>query len=242
MQVNTRDGIFADQGYGGGVFNQRVGMSGLGRTNEALPSGVGATALGGGNIPWQCWDEPGFKDCHAECWNEEAANCRNNVDIGPGGIYETMDECIADMTTTCAVERCVSQYCSQSYVPSRGGASWWVGLPCNNYRVIQHVQSIIGAEADGAWGPLSQAAYEQHRLDGGASYAELANGCTGPIPAREPEEPEPVRPAPVVPVPEPEPIPVVTPRKSSKAWMWIGGLGLAAAAAGVYAMQKKKKP
>lgn len=220
------------------VATARFGRRGM-MPQASAGYGLGYAALGA--IPWQCWDAPGFKDCHAGCYEESRNQCAYNVDPDAFG---GMEECIKRLTDQCASSRCVPDLCPQA-MPSQSPTSsqpWWVGKPCKNADVVRHVQSIIGTKADGAWGPNSQKAYEQHRRDGGESYAELAYGCTGPVPAKEPAV---VKPKPVVVAPPPPPLPEpVVQAPAKKTWMQanmlaVGGV-VAALGVGGYIYAKKK--
>jgi hypothetical protein len=248
MQVDTRDGIFATRGYGGGIFNLNVGYGGLGRTNERLPSGLGALGLGA-VIPWYCWDIDGFKHCHAGCWEEARDECSRT------GARD-MDACIEAQTLQCATTHCVPIYCAAASAEEYP----WRAYSTSTVRL----QGIINEG-------LEQAGYDPIQVDGkigpatcGAADAvydflgqELPEVCYAHrsewiAPTRTGAAPVPVP----VPAPAPAPAPVcppgqvlrdgecvaVAPVKTggvSKAWLWVGGLGLAAAAAGVYALRKK---
>jgi hypothetical protein len=249
QQVNTRNGIFANEGYGGGVFNLNVGFGSYGgQTREGAPTGLGQT-----HIPWTCWDEPGFKDCHAQCWREGYEQCTNNVD--PDAFLGGKEECIQVLTEQCAVRDCVPDYCehapaaSTPYMPPVDPD--FEGIPCLDETTIKYVQSVIGTYVDGIWGPNSQRKYDAHVDDTGQTYRDIAAGCVGDLPFAEAAPPTP---GPVIPtcpagtrydpnagecvafeLPKPKP------QKMSMAWMAIGGLALAAIVGGaVYAAKGKK--
>jgi len=201
-------------------------------------AGLGAAALG--TIPWQCWDAPGFKDCHGGCWEESKNQCLYNVDPD---LYDSTDACIAALTDQCASSRCVPDLCAAS-MPAQSPTSsqpWWVGMSCRNANVVKHVQSIIGTNVDGVWGPNSQLAYEAHRKAGGESYAYLASGCTGTVPSTEPS----LTVAPPAPEPPPVVVAPVVPTAPSKpglttANMLVGGAVIAALGVGGWYYAKKK--
>lgn len=52
-------------------------------------------------IPWQCWDTPGFKQCHAQQWNEVSALCKEKY------TGDDLSRCIEHETILRAFERCV---------------------------------------------------------------------------------------------------------------------------------------
>jgi hypothetical protein len=86
---------------------------------------AGLGVEGGSSLPWQCWDEPGFKECHGECWADAHAWCTSPQPDGrqwwqsSGG---TLDDCITRNTDQRAFERCVPRYCAQYGENYRAGA------------------------------------------------------------------------------------------------------------------------
>jgi hypothetical protein len=246
MQVDTRDGIFAGSGYGGGVFNQRVAMGAVGRINETLPSGIGAVGLGASPvIPWYCWDSDGFKGCHGECWRDARDACVASNHAG----YASAEACIEAKTLQCATSYCVPIYCAAA---SAEKYPWkaYSGHTANLQGHINEGLEQVGyhpIQVDGKLGPATcgaaNAVYDFLGSELPETCYEHQGEWVAPTPIEQEPPPVPIQPPPVMapPSPVPEPIPVVAPKQTSKAWMWIGGLGLAAAAAGVYAMQKKKK-
>lgn len=54
-------------------------------------------------IPWQCWESPGFKDCHAKQWAEVRELCR--IGYQQAG-YPDMQSCMDQGTVVRAIERC----------------------------------------------------------------------------------------------------------------------------------------
>ena len=49
--------------------------------------------LGASAVPWQCWDQPGFKDCHAKCI--AAAQKTVATPGGSGNVDVLIDSCMA---------------------------------------------------------------------------------------------------------------------------------------------------
>ena len=212
---------------------------------------MGATALGQTHVPHQCWDVPGFKDCHAQCWREGYEQCTYNVDPEAFGSKE---RCIQVLTEQCAIRDCVPDYCGSApaapdpYLPPTDPD--FEGIPCLDEAAILYVQSVIGTAVDGDWGPNSQAAYDAHVEQTGQTYRDIAVDCAGDLPFAEA--------VPVLPPPPPQPqlcppgtapdkaggCVVVAPekKKMSLAWMAIGGLALAAIVGGAaYAAKEGKK-
>jgi hypothetical protein len=192
-QVNTRDGIFANEGYGGGLFNLNVafGSADEGRPGPLMARRDGSLgALGLGAIPEGCWGHKDFDACYDNCYGWAYGICDNEeANIGPGRMWPDYGSCADDYGYTCAVEDCVPGICDAPGAPAPVS---WVGQPCTSRAAVRRVQGIIGAHVDGDWGPNSQTAYEAHRAFGGQRYEQLAAGCTGAGPHVEPypgEEP-----------------------------------------------------
>lgn len=201
-------------------------------------AGLGRAALGGMHIPASCWDVPMFKECHSGCWHQSRDQCRFNVDPEAFG---GMDECIASLTEQCSVALCVPDYCAGDMPPQSPDTT----LPCTDYRVIKKIQRTIGANPDGAWGPLSQAAYEAHVAATGQRYKDIVTGCTGSSPATEPVSARPPalpRPAPPPVVPPLVPLAFKPAKKPAltKANMLVGGAVVAVLGVGGYIYAKKK--
>jgi hypothetical protein len=56
-------------------------------------------------IPWQCWDAPGFKECHSKQWSEAVRLC----ELGSGAAdfpYASVPECVNQTTTILALRNC----------------------------------------------------------------------------------------------------------------------------------------
>src|SRR5690606_41081563 len=103
------NGVFANEGYGGGVFNYNTAFG-------QVPSvrGLGALATNR-SIPWKCWDNPGFKDCHAVAYAEAENKCaycaQNPQDEANCGGYTTLTDCIERETNAMAWNNCVASFC-----------------------------------------------------------------------------------------------------------------------------------
>lgn len=209
-------------------------------------------------IPWQCWDAAGFKDCHAVAWNEARSKCEwcqaNPNDLICQGTDPVLANCISNETKQLVWNNCVGSFCPQqdpsvSYLVNY--APYVQGDACNAANTIKNVQWKIGVSADGKWGPLSTSAMNTLKNVQGTTYCDLVPGCSGALPsgvdcnkvAAAPLPPAPIPvtpPAPVV-VPKPEPAPVTTKAQPPiKAGMGAGGIValLAAGALGVYGYKK----
>lgn len=215
--VNTRNGLFANEGYGGGVFNYNTAFGSTPADTPRTISGIG-NALGAlpGNrkIPFQCWDRPGFKDCHAVAYSEGEDMCAYCAD-NPGdealcGGFTSMGDCIERVVNNMAWNNCVASFCPQQDPGMReidlSFTEYQTGDRCNAPNTIKNVQFVAGTKSDGLWGPLSQEAYETLVRVQGTTYCDLVPGCTGPLPfggTCSAASPEPVP----VPSPRPQPAP-----------------------------------
>lgn len=61
-------------------------------------------------IPWQCWESPGFKSCHSKQWQEAVRLC----ELGSSGAgaeffpYSSVSECVTEQTVIRALKNCAS--------------------------------------------------------------------------------------------------------------------------------------
>jgi hypothetical protein len=149
--------------------------------------GLGS-ALGASNIPGNCWDANGFKDCHAKAFAEAQAECagglaRDNY----GGDMATCTERNADAY---AWAGCVGKYCPQSTKPTAAGAtsiSWRNTAPNAAVKKLQNALNprlkSNGANQIAADGILGSgtcgAAYWIDGIDGTSFYTDygLASIC-----------------------------------------------------------------
>ena len=70
------------------------------------------------SIPWQCWEAPGFKTCHAKQW--EAA--RNLCEINAAQVYGgDMKRCIAEASIIKTMSEC-GALCPAEAAPNVPGA------------------------------------------------------------------------------------------------------------------------
>lgn len=56
-------------------------------------------------IPWQCWNAPGFKECHAKQWSDAQRICEL-ASGSPDFPYPDVGTCIAERTTYLALQNC----------------------------------------------------------------------------------------------------------------------------------------
>jgi len=89
-------------------------------------SGVGGKLIGIGadptksTIDWWCWDQSGFKDCHAKQWEAARDYCRQTNSEG----YTSMDVCLNKETDFRAKANCK---CSKK-PPKEGGLLGGAGM------------------------------------------------------------------------------------------------------------------
>lgn len=257
LHVKTRNGLFANQGHGGGVFNLNTAFGGLGADTSHDVSGLGALSANK-TLPGKCWDKPGFKDCHALAYSEaqkKCGYCAEHQDDPMCFGYTSMADCQERETNAMAWDNCVSSFCpSESPIMQNvnlGFSEYKKGDPCGSSNTIKNVQFVSGAKPDGIWGELSQRAYDNLVRIQGTTYCELVPGCTGNTPmgtgcggGSVETQPVPVTPAPPrPPAPEPEPEPEETgSTQASMGGLLVGGLALLLVAGTVaYLGQGKKK-
>lgn len=260
MRVNTRNGLFANEGYGGGVFNYNTAFGGY-----DTPQAIGALqgpprhSLGGlptmTVIPPNCADSPAFKKEEQFIRNGEAklkcdycATSAGQADDFTCGGYTTHSNCMARVVNDYLWNwsGAVNKFCPKdgSNVPRALTA----GEACNSDIAIKNVQYKVGTNPDGAWGTLSQQAYDIAKSQNGNTWCDYVPGCAGPNPfgitcAQAQVVPSPT-PVPNAPAPAPEEPPLVTPTPNSSKnsgvviLMALGLLGLAGAVA---VMGSKKK-
>lgn len=255
MQVKTRNGLFANEGHGGGVFNYNTAFGGLSGADTAQSIPVGALATNK-SLPGKCWDRPGFKDCHALAYSEaqkKCGYCAENQDDPMCFGFTTLADCQERETNAMAWDNCVSSFCpSESptmqdvkldFVPYKSGD------PCNSANSIKNVQFVSGAKSDGIWGPLSQSAYDNLVRIQGTTYCELLPGCSGKTPmggscgGGSAVTPTPVNtlPQPDLEDEEPEELPDGAQHASMGGLMIAGLAALLAAGTIAYLAQGKKK-
>jgi len=266
-QVDTRNGIFANEGYGGGVFNLNVGF---GAADETRSGGLGATGLGQFlvDFPQKCWDNPLFRDCYYQYVGYAQSDC-SDPDVLD--TYVDRDECVAAIAQNDVWSHCVNAYCAGSGGSIPQSTAPYEPYPWNAYSQqtkdmqadINRVLAEQGCELideDGVLGPITCGAARfvdpsivptvcKKFTDPTCGDEEPPPACASgyfwngaacePVPPRE----EPC-PAGQVRQPDGSCLPPTHPKASTgptKAWMMIGGLLLAAAAAGAYAISKKKQ-
>lgn len=59
------------------------------------------------SIPWQCWDAPGFKSCHAKQWAEAQRVCELAAP-NEGFSYPDVPTCISEQSSMRALMNCGS--------------------------------------------------------------------------------------------------------------------------------------
>lgn len=158
-------------------------------------------ALGASTIPGRCWDQPGFKDCHAKQWSAARADCAATGAPDFGG---DQGKCIEVMTDAYAFNNCMGLCPDAPLVsnPVQVGPIFSSGDPCGSPNTIKFVQWVVGASPiDGKWGTNSKSKYEMYKAKTGQDWYAIAKGCVG-------EGPYPREVVTVVPTPAPAPVPV----------------------------------
>lgn len=208
---------------------------------RSRPRRRGVGALGASVIPGTCWDQPGFKACHAKQWEAARADCKATGAPDFGG---DQGKCIEVMTDANAFNNCMS-YCPEEPLhsqPVQVGPIFSSGDPCGSKNTIKFVQWMLRVEPDGSWGNKSKAAYEKNLAATGNDWYDLAPGCVGE--GLYPREVVTMAPVPVPapsPIPAPE-LPVLAPgpKVVSKQAM-LAGVGIfSALAVGTYYLGKKQ--
>ena len=58
------------------------------------------------SIPWQCWEAPGFKQCHTKQWEHVRALCEQAGPLLQQVYGGDMNRCINEGTVIRALEQC----------------------------------------------------------------------------------------------------------------------------------------
>ena len=206
------------------------------------PPRRGVGALGASTIPGKCWDQPGFKDCHARQWSQARDDCAATGAPDFGG---NQSKCIETMTDAYAFNNCMEKYCPQAPLvsaPVQVGPIFSSGDPCGSQNTIKYVQWLLKVAPDGNWGTKSKAAYEKNLATTGNDWYDLAKGCVG-------DGPYPREVVTVTPVPVPTPVPItpdlppveVLPKPGVSKAAMMAGVGIfSALAVGTYYVGKKQ--
>lgn len=257
MRVKTRNGLFANEGYGGGVFNYNTAFGSY-DTPQAIAGLRGHPGLGGlptmTKLPAHCKDSPGFQKEEKFIRNGEAklkcdycATSEGKADDFTCGGYTTHWDCM---------ERVVNDYlwnwsgAVNKFCPKDGSnapRALKAGEACNSDIAIRNVQHMVGTDPDGAWGPLSQQAYDIAKSQNGNTWCDYVPGCVGqnpfgevctaaqvdPTPRPQPQpQPEPE--------PEPEPEEIEETKSGSGMVFLIAGVLLVLAGTAAVVGSKKK--
>jgi len=248
LHVRTHNGVFTNEGHGGGVFNLNTAFGSV----ETNARSIGALAVNK-VLPASCWNKPGFKDCHAVAYSEAQSKCNycaeHPEDEWNCGGFTTIANCIEREANANAWDNCVSTFCPSESPTMKdinlNFTEYKRGEACSSENTIKNVQFVSGTKTDGKWGPLSQEAYETLVRVQGTKYCDLVPGCTGPLPFGGSCSSAPVplpSPSPnPQPLPEPEPEPTGTTQASMGGLMIAGLAVLLAAGTIAYLGQGKKK-
>jgi len=255
-QVDTRGGIFAEEGYGGGVFNQNVAFGGVGRTCETAPSGLGQFVV---DFPQRCWENDAFRDCYYQYVGYAGSDCNDPSVVE---MYTDREDCVRDLAQYDVWQHCVTEYCTASGQQPPQSVPKYEPYPWNvKSEQTKNLQADInlvlrerGCETiaeDGLLGPTTC---------GAARYVDPSIVPTTCTKFTEPDCPDVEQPPPPQPLPPPPdisqcppgqrmiggactPIASTTPSKQGLKLGWlVGGLLIASAVGGgiAYAAKKKK--
>jgi hypothetical protein len=259
VQVDTRDGVFANEGYGGGLFNGNVGMSGA----EYAQAAAGLGAADAGAVVLQKF---------TNVWLQMNGYCPISEDGVVGSKTCGALQVSGNLNNPEIVAECNRKgYTAPSRPPCAGagpGASTGTNVQADQILANMWLTANGYCEinVDGTLGPKTCGAFQASGMNipsGCTSFTPPSSeGCTKPVYTPPSDTPHDI---PVscqtgyslvngacVPVPGSEcpagqtlvnGICVGSSKGSTKAWMAVGGLLLAAIIGGaVYATQKGKKP
>lgn len=247
IRVRTRNGLFANEGHGGGVFNGNTAFGGYG---EASARPVMGTSLGR-SLDNEDDAYPYNKFSMATQVLQSQINEQLRLPPMPPDMCPIVVDGFLAGDTCGALEFLFwdkPSACDENKdkwrAPKRGNCpfiGYQTGDPCAAPNTIKTVQQYLGAKPDGVWGPTSQKLLEAS----GKSYCSIVPSCADPLPPgvtcpgyeSQPITVPDLAPAPVI-VPEPEPE-ETKPKQMNMGALVVGGL-LAAAAVAVF-MKKGKK-
>lgn len=237
------------------------------RFDASVMSGLGGGSLGGnslgavppqasaglGEIPWQCWDTPGFKACHGAQWEAARNMCDPNFGGSPGE-FPSVSDCINVMSGALTENECVPQYCPETSPGGEVITGTIVALPSDYPWMVenegtrglqQELNFLIGKYEleycvigeDGKLGPTTcgLAKHMNENTEVPTIVPETCEAFATPAMCRADEPP----------AAEPPPAPPITfakppERGISKASMWaIGGVVAALVIGGGYYLTKR---
>lgn len=158
--------------FGGGAQSKKMA-----RPLSHTPTVHGLRGLGGALgdvVPWQCWDKPGFKDCHAANWTKAATYCKALI-AEDGTMYGgDINRCIGESTDAADWANCVPKYCPP--VSGAGGMVWRGSQPNATVRKLQsdlnvHLKAL-------GWDLLSADGILGSGTCGAAKYVDDLRGTT----------------------------------------------------------------
>lgn len=252
MLVNTRNGLFANEGHGGGVFNLNTAFGSV-DTPQSLGYLQGPPQRATGalpvmtKIPEHCWDSPGFvkeekfiRQGEAKLKCEYCATPEGRADEFTCGGYTSHADCMARVVNDYLWNwsGAVNKFCpkDRSNVPRELKP----GEACNSEVAVRSVQHKVGTDPDGIWGPISQKAYDIAFSQNGNTWCDYVPGCAGPTPfgtvcgqAQVPQQP--------LPPEEPEPEEELEETKKGSGTLFLIAGGLLVLAGTVAVMGSKNK-
>jgi len=249
MEIDTQNGLFANSGHGGGVFNLNTAF---GSTDTPSQVAIGALPVMT-IIPEHCRDSPGFRkeeqfirqgEAKLKC--DYCATPEGRADEYTCGGYTTHSDCMERVVRDYLWNwsGAVNKFCpkDRSNIPREVTSS----DPCDSDIAIKNVQYKVGADPDGDWGPLSQEAYDLAKSQNGNTWCDYVPGCQGKdiwgneCGSAESPTPVPV-PAPQKPTEPPTgPVPVPKAKTTQASVVAIGGV-LALLGVTIYAISQQQK-
>lgn len=243
QEVNTQNGLFANQGHGGGLFNGNVAFGSADSPNQ-VPLGALPVMT---KIPDHCEDSIPFKNeerfirqGEAKLKCEYCATPEGRADEFTCGGYTTHWDCMERVVNDYLWNwsGAVNTFCPKdmSNIPRPVTAD----DACDSDIAIRNVQHMVGAFVDGNWGPDSQDAYDIREEQNGNTWCDYipncqgrdiwGNDCRGAAPAPTTTH--------VPPTPEEPEIELPEPKRQDASVLVIGGV-IALLGATVYAISKK---
>ena len=124
--------------FGGGAQNKKMAQPLAAPSSSFNLRGVRGLAGGSGVgdvVPWQCWDKPGFKDCHAANWTKANTYCKGLLADYPTMYGGDMTLCINESTDAADWSNCVPKYCPP--VKTAAGITWRASAPSTAVKQLQ---------------------------------------------------------------------------------------------------------
>lgn len=125
-------------------------------------------------VPWQCWDKPGFKDCHAVNWTKAASYCKALIADDKTMYGGDVDRCIGESTDAADWATCVPKYCPP--VANASGIVWRGSTPSSTVSKLQ--TALNGHMKTLGWDLLAVDGILGSGTCGAAKYVDEVQGTT----------------------------------------------------------------